>query len=88
MITGIHHACFTVRDLKRSISFYRGILGMEVLWDWLNEGIKYKGERSDKVTGCPGPNSTLSIQASREASLNWSNTRHQENHWKITRPVM
>jgi len=54
MITGIHHACFTVRDLKRSIAFYRGILGMEVLWDSVEAGIKYKGERSDKVTGCPG----------------------------------
>ena len=54
MITGIHHACFTVSNLKRSIAFYRDILGMEVLWDSVEAGIEYKGERSDKVTGCPG----------------------------------
>ena len=54
MITGIHHACFTVSNLKRSIAFYRDLLGMEVLWDSVEAGIRYKGERSDRVTGCTG----------------------------------
>lgn len=54
MISGIHHACFTVSDMERSIAFYRGILGMKVLWDSIEAGVRYKGEVSDRITGCPG----------------------------------
>jgi catechol 2,3-dioxygenase-like lactoylglutathione lyase family enzyme len=31
-ITGVHHTSFTVSDLERSIEFYQGVLGCEVLW--------------------------------------------------------
>ena len=54
MISGIHHACFTVSNMERSVAFYRDILGMKVLWDSIDAGVKYKGEVSDKITGCPG----------------------------------
>ena len=54
MITGIHHACFTVSDIERSVAFYRDVLGMKVLWDSVEAGLKYKGEVADKITGCPG----------------------------------
>lgn len=54
MISGIHHACFTVSNMERSVAFYRDILGMKVLWDSIEAGVKYKGEVSDKITGCPG----------------------------------
>ena len=54
MIEGIHHASFTVSNLERSIAFYRDILGMEVLWDSVEARVKYKGEVSDRITGCPG----------------------------------
>ena len=54
MIKGIHHASFTVSNMERSVAFYRDILGMEVLWDSVDAGVKYKGEVSDKITGCPG----------------------------------
>lgn len=54
MINGIHHACFTVGNLERSIAFYRDILGMEVLWDSAKVGLSYKGPISDKITGCAG----------------------------------
>jgi len=54
MISGIHHTCFTVSNLQRSIAFYRDILGMKVLWDSVEAGVRYKGEVSDRITGCPG----------------------------------
>jgi len=30
-VYGIHHTCYTVSDLDRSVSFYRDVLGCEVL---------------------------------------------------------
>jgi glyoxylase I family protein len=50
----IHHAAFTVSNMERSIAFYQDILGMEVLWDSVQEGVRYKGPVCDKITGCPG----------------------------------
>ena len=54
MISGIHHASFTVSDMDRSIAFYRDILGMSVDWDSKKAGVEFKGEVADRVTGCPG----------------------------------
>jgi catechol 2,3-dioxygenase-like lactoylglutathione lyase family enzyme len=31
-VSGAHHTSFTVSDLERSIAFYAGLLGCEVLW--------------------------------------------------------
>ena len=49
MITGVNHTSFTVSDVERSVSFYRGLLGMELL---------SLAERdpafAEKVTGIPG----------------------------------
>ncbi len=59
MISGIHHASFTVSDMERSIAFYRDIIGMKVLWDSVAAGLKYKGEVADNVTGCPGTEQRL-----------------------------
>jgi extradiol dioxygenase family protein len=41
-MTSPHHTCPTVRDLPRSLAFYRELLGMEVLLDdalveWLRQ---------------------------------------------------
>ena len=33
MITAVHHVSFTVSDMERSLDFYRGALGFEVLND-------------------------------------------------------
>jgi len=52
-VSFIHHAAFTVSNMERSIGFYRDILGMEVLWDSVQAGVKYKGPVCDKITGCP-----------------------------------
>ena len=54
MISTIHHACFTVSDMERSIAFYRDLLGMTVLWDSVQAGVAYKGPVCDQITGCPG----------------------------------
>lgn len=49
MITAVNHTSFTVSDVERSVSFYRGLLGMELL---------SLAERdpafAEKVTGVPG----------------------------------
>jgi glyoxylase I family protein len=54
MISSIHHSAFTVSNMERSIAFYRDVLGMKVLWDSVQEGVKYEGPICDKITGCPG----------------------------------
>jgi glyoxylase I family protein len=59
MITSIHHTSFTVSDMDRSIAFYRDILGMNVLWDSAQAGVKFKGPRCDLITGCPGTEQRL-----------------------------
>ncbi len=47
MILGIHHTGISVMDLDRSISFYRDLIGMELLWR-----IDHKrGEALEKVVG-------------------------------------
>lgn len=32
MIDAVHHSCFTVSDLERSIAFYRDVLGLELVF--------------------------------------------------------
>jgi len=54
MIHGIHHTSFTVSNMERSISFYRDLLGLEVTWDSVQAGVRFKGPVADNVTNCPG----------------------------------
>ena len=37
MITGLAHACFTVADLDRALTFYRDGLGLKEAFDFVNE---------------------------------------------------
>ena len=37
-MTSLHHTGLTVRDLPRSLAFYRDVLGMEVLFEQEKEG--------------------------------------------------
>ena len=32
MISGLHHSCFTVSNLDRSIAFYRDVLGLPLVF--------------------------------------------------------
>jgi catechol 2,3-dioxygenase-like lactoylglutathione lyase family enzyme len=51
MITSVNHTSFTVSDLDRSVSFYRDLLGMEL--------ISLAGRDPtfvEKITGIPGAN--------------------------------
>jgi glyoxylase I family protein len=54
MISGIHHASFTVNNMERSVAFYHDILGMKVVWDSLQAGVQFKGPVADNLTNCPG----------------------------------
>ena len=40
--------------MERSVAFYRDILGMEVLWDSVEAVVQYRGNASDRITGCAG----------------------------------
>ena len=53
-IGGIHHASFTVSDMKKSLAFYRDILGFEVVFDSFEAGAAFKGSEVDNLTGCRG----------------------------------
>lgn len=54
MISGIHHASFTISNMERSVAFYRDILGMEVISDSAQGEEPFKGPVADKLTNCPG----------------------------------
>jgi len=54
MISSLHHVSFTVSDMERSLTFYRDILGLKVLWDSKQEGVRFKGSAAEKITGCSG----------------------------------
>jgi catechol 2,3-dioxygenase-like lactoylglutathione lyase family enzyme len=69
MINGIHHTSFTVRNMERSIAFYRDILGMKVTWDSLAAGVQFRGPVADNVTGCPGTEQRLAFLAVGESRI-------------------
>lgn len=53
-IGGLHHASFTVSDMRKSLAFYRDILGFEVVFDSADAGAPFKGPEVDNLTACPG----------------------------------
>ncbi len=64
MIKGIHHIAISTGDLERSLSFYRDLLGFEVMFD---DAAWPKGaEVADKITG-------LKDSSARYAMLNAGN---------------
>lgn len=48
-LSNTHHVNFTVGDMDRSLAFYRDLLGLEVLSDWVSDAA-YLAE----ITGYPG----------------------------------
>ena len=69
MIHGIHHTSFTVRNIERSIAFYRDLLGMKVTWDSAAAGVSFKGPIADSVTGCPGTEQRLVFLATGDGRI-------------------
>jgi catechol 2,3-dioxygenase-like lactoylglutathione lyase family enzyme len=58
MIQGVHHTCITVSDLERSISFYRDLLGLELVMT--EESERSQDDRS-KALGVVGAKVKLAI---------------------------
>jgi catechol 2,3-dioxygenase-like lactoylglutathione lyase family enzyme len=48
-ITGAHHTSYTVSDLDRSLAFYVGLLGCEVIWQR-----EIRDEYFRQIVGLPG----------------------------------
>jgi catechol 2,3-dioxygenase-like lactoylglutathione lyase family enzyme len=48
-ITGVHHTSFTVADLDRSVVFFRGVLGLELLYQR-----EIRDEYFGQIVGLPG----------------------------------
>ena len=48
MIRGVHHTAIGVRDMERSLAFYRDLLGLPVLRDWIEDD-----RQIDLIVGLP-----------------------------------
>ena len=81
MISDIHHASFTVSDMKRSVAFYRDILGMEVVRDTAQAGVEFKGPLVDNLTNCPGSELRIVFLRIKERLLELVNTNRRANRW-------
>ncbi|MCP4750620.1 MAG: VOC family protein [Proteobacteria bacterium] len=51
MICGIHHTALSIKDMERSLAFYRDLLGLEVVMDqsWENS------PKAEKILGVNNP---------------------------------
>ncbi len=58
MIDAVHHSCFTVSNLERSIGFYRDVLGLELLFTELSEA---SGDDRSETLGVAKSNLSLAI---------------------------
>jgi catechol 2,3-dioxygenase-like lactoylglutathione lyase family enzyme len=65
-IQGIHHTCITVRDLARSIAFYRDVLGLELV---ITEESERSGDDRSKALGVAGATVRLAIFRAGNARL-------------------
>jgi len=66
MIRGVHHTCITVRDLDRSIAFYRDLLGLELVLT--EESERSSDDRSDNL-GISNAKVKLAILRTGEARI-------------------
>jgi catechol 2,3-dioxygenase-like lactoylglutathione lyase family enzyme len=66
MIRGVHHTCITVRDLERSIAFYRDFLGLELLFT--EESERSQDDRS-RALGIAGAKVKLAILTAGDARV-------------------
>jgi catechol 2,3-dioxygenase-like lactoylglutathione lyase family enzyme len=66
MIDAVHHSCFTVSNLERSIAFYRDVLGLELLFIELSEA---SGDDRSETLGVAKSNLSLAIFRIGDAHL-------------------
>ena len=55
MILGIHHTAISVRDMERSLAFYRDLLGMELLSDQRWEGSADRNPKAEQILALKNP---------------------------------
>ncbi|MGE5602864.1 MAG: VOC family protein, partial [Nitrososphaerales archaeon] len=58
MIDAVHHSCFTVSNLERSIAFYRDVLGLELV---LTERSEASGDDRSETLGVAKSKLSLAI---------------------------
>ncbi len=66
MIQGVHHTCITVSDLDRSIAFYRGVLGLELV---MTEESERSGDDRSKALGVAKATVKLAILRAGDAQV-------------------
>ena len=62
MIVGIHHTALSVKDMERSLTFYRDLLGMKVLSDQTWASSSESNPKPEKILDLKNP-------AARQAML-------------------
>ncbi|MFN2292535.1 MAG: VOC family protein [Anaerolineae bacterium] len=66
MIKGVHHTCITVSDLDRSLTFYRDLLGLELV---MTEESERSGDDRSKALGVPKAKVKLAILRAGDAQV-------------------
>ena len=66
MISGVHHTCITVSDLDRSLTYYRDLLGLELV---MTEESERSGDDRSKALGVPKAKVKLAILRAGEAQV-------------------
>jgi catechol 2,3-dioxygenase-like lactoylglutathione lyase family enzyme len=66
MIQGVHHTCITVSNLERSITFYRDLLGLELV---MTEESERSGDDRSKALGVAKAKVRLAILRACDAQV-------------------
>lgn len=80
MLLGIHHIAISVKDMERSLAFYRDLLGMEVLSDQSWEGSPESNPKPEKILNLKNP-------AARQAMLKCGNCHIELFEFKHPEPA-
>lgn len=64
MIRGIHHTSISTGDLERSLAFYEGLLGVEVLFT-----SDFSGEEISTITALPGATGRVAMLRAANAHI-------------------
>ncbi len=80
MIVGIHHTAISVKNMDRSLAFYRDLLGMELLSDQSWEGSPESNPKPEKIMNLKNP-------AARQAILKCGNSHIELFEFKHPEPA-